>query len=109
MSRWLRGAAVLLFAWCMMPGTADAYRYVPGYPRWTKMPIKFHVTYADSYNWGGRSREEVKQMIQEAFKMWTAATCHSVVFQFAGFTLQQAGEEDGKNVITWVGGLAGIK
>lgn len=110
MRKVLRAAAIALFVWCMMPGMADAYRYVPGYPKWkaTNMPLKFYVTYADSYNWGGRTREQVKTMITGAFDMWQSATCHMVIFQFAGFTLEQAGTEDGKNIITWVGGLPGV-
>jgi hypothetical protein len=110
MFRFIRFAACALLAWCLLPTAAQAYRYAPGYPRWesSKMPIKFYVTYADSYNWGGRTKEQVKKMVEDAFKMWMDANCHSVVFQFAGFTLDQAGNEDGKNIITWVGGLPGV-
>jgi len=95
----------------LLPSTLLAYRFVPGYPRWEfkDMPITFYVTYSPSDNWAGRTEQQVKEMITQAFAMWTKETCHLVTFKFGGFTRVSANlnEKDGKNVITWVGGLPG--
>ncbi len=95
----------------LFPLLAQAYRFVPGYPRWQfkDMPITFYVTYSSSDNWAGRSKQQVQDMITKAFAMWTQATCHLVTFKFGGFTRVSANfnEKDGKNVITWVGGIPG--
>lgn len=106
-----RGLRVLLLAAFLLglPSWVYAYRFAPGYPKWRfqDMPVTFYVTYSESGNWSGRTREQVKKMIEDAFARWSKATCHGVTFKFGGFTTVQANEKDGKNVITWVGGLPG--
>jgi hypothetical protein len=112
MHRFLRYAGGLFVAaMLLIPSVASAYRFAPGYPRWSfkDMPIKFYVTYTNSgSDWGGRSQQQVEKMVKNAIEMWNQSSCHSVVLKFGGTTKLLAGEKDGKNVITWVGGLPGV-
>ena len=72
------------------------------------MPIKFYATFTESgSDWGGRTKEQVKAIIEGGLRMWMKATCHSVVLKYAGTTKSLAGEKDNRNVITWVGGIPG--
>jgi hypothetical protein len=100
--RWLSAAVV---AACVVTWSAPAYAYLKfGYQvngvdhtlRWTTTPIRYYVTEAGV---PGISSTAFQQAVGRAFSSWAAVPTASLSYQFAGFTANLPGEDDGRSTL----------
>ena len=104
-SSWFRRVCAVALACLVVAGPSPAYAYLKfGYDvngtsftlKWTKGPVRYYVTAASVTS---VSATQMQEAVARAFATWQAVPTASISYEFAGFTRDLPGEDDGRSTL----------